>query len=86
MSWASRIKEKSRLFLKMFIKNKAVTGEKVGPLKFKGENLCLELDNACGVLNEYFASVYTKEKPMKYGEITVEDISLKSRRWWWWVS
>lgn len=39
-----------------------------------------------GVLNEYFASVYTKEKPMKDGEITVEDISLKSRRWWWWVS
>lgn len=58
----------------------------VGPLKFKGENLCLESDNACGVLNEYFASVYTKEKPMKDGEITVEDISLKSRRWWWWVS
>ena len=57
---ASRIKENP----KAFTKSKRVARERVGPLKDKGGNLCVEPEEMGEVLKEYFASVFTKEKDL----------------------
>lgn len=55
----------------MYIKNKWITSEKVGPLKEKEGNLCLESAGVDKVLNAYFASAFTKENDMEESEINV---------------
>ena len=60
---ASRIKENPKAFY-TYIKNKRVARERVGPLKDKGGNQCVEPKEMGEVLNEYFASVFIKEKDL----------------------
>ena len=60
---ASRIKENPKVFYP-YIKSKRVARERVGPLKDRGGNLCVEPEEMGEVLNEYFASVFTKEKDL----------------------
>lgn len=51
------------------IKNKSITRERVRPLKDIGGNLCLVPEEMGEVLNEHFASEFTKERDMEAGEI-----------------
>ena len=60
---ASRIKENPKAFC-TYIKSMRVARERVGPLKDKGGHLCVEPEEMDEVLNEYFASVFTKEKDL----------------------
>ena len=58
-SLASRIKENPQDFYPD-IKSKRVARDRVGSLKDRGGNLCVEPEEMGEVLNEYFASVFTK--------------------------
>eukprot|EP00061_Rhincodon_typus_P008600 g31345.t1 len=49
----------------MYTRNKRVVKERVGLLKDKGGNLCVELEELSEVLNEHFTMVFTKEKDME---------------------
>ena len=60
---ASSIKENPKAFYTC-IKSKRVARGSVRPLKDKGRNLCVEREEMGEVLNEYFASVFTKEKDL----------------------
>eukprot|EP00061_Rhincodon_typus_P003901 g21251.t1 len=71
MTKAGRFNENPKAFYR-YVKNKRITEEKVGPLKDKGENLCLEAEDVGEILNEYIASVFTQEKDMEDGKICVE--------------
>eukprot|EP00061_Rhincodon_typus_P014021 g40782.t1 len=53
--------------------------EKVGLLKDKGGNLCLEAEDVGEILNKYFASVFTQEKDMEDREIRVEQANMLGR-------
>eukprot|EP00061_Rhincodon_typus_P012807 g38766.t1 len=57
-----------QLMYTVYIRSKRVAREKVAPLKDKGENLYVELEDVGEILNEYFALVVTKEKNMVDGE------------------
>eukprot|EP00061_Rhincodon_typus_P012919 g38973.t1 len=56
-----------------------ITRDKVGPLKDKGGNLCLEAEDVGKILNKYFASVFTQEKDMEDSEISVEHTNMLGR-------
>eukprot|EP00061_Rhincodon_typus_P017475 g46182.t1 len=58
------------------MKSKRITREKVGPLRDKGENLCLEAEDVGEIQNEYFVSVFTQGKYIKDSEICVENAGL----------
>ena len=58
---ASRIKENPKAFY-TYIKSKRVARERVGPLKGREGNLCVEPEEMGELLNEYFASEFTKVK------------------------
>lgn len=53
-----------------------VAREKVEPLKHKGGNLCLELQDVGEVLNQYFACVFTEEKDIEDNEIIVKNTNM----------
>jgi len=62
-SLASRIKD-NRTAFHTYIKCNRVAREWVGTLKDREVNLCVEPEEMGVVLNEYIASVFTKEKEM----------------------
>ena len=67
MSLAGWIKEIPKAFY-AYIRGKRVAKERLGPLKDSGGNLCMQPDEVGEVLNEYFASVFIKEKDVVDGE------------------
>lgn len=60
MSLAIRIKENFKACY-TYIRHKKVAGERVGLLKDKGGDLCIESEEVVVVLEEYFILVFTKE-------------------------
>ncbi|GCC29521.1 hypothetical protein chiPu_0007963 [Chiloscyllium punctatum] len=46
--------------------------EKVGPIRDSGGNLCVESEQIGEALNEFFASVFTKERELLVNEILEE--------------
>jgi len=60
MSLAGMIKENPKAVY-AYIRRKRVTKERLGPFKDSGGNLSVEPDEVCEVLNDYFASAFTKE-------------------------
>eukprot|EP00061_Rhincodon_typus_P005637 g25399.t1 len=75
MTLARRVKENPKAFHR-YIKNRRITREKVGPLKDKEGNLCLDAENVGKILNENFASVFTQEKDMEDSEICEEHANM----------
>ena len=71
----------------MYVKSKRVARERVGPLNDSGGNLCMEPEEMDEILNEYFASVFTKERDLVDEEPRVGwvfwVISISKRRWYW---
>ena len=69
MTLADRIKENPKAFYS-YVRNKRVVREKVGPLRDKSGELCLEPKEVGEILNEYFASVFTKERDVLTGSVS----------------
>ena len=65
---ADRIKENPKAFYS-YVRNKRVVREKVGPLRDKSGELCFE-PKVGEILNEYFASVFTKERDVLTGGVS----------------
>eukprot|EP00061_Rhincodon_typus_P005144 g24309.t1 len=65
---ANRIKENPKTFY-TYIKSKRVARERTGPVKDKGGNLCVEPEEVGEVLNEYFVSVFAKDKELVEGDL-----------------
>lgn len=63
----------------IYIKIKRITSVTVGLLKNKGMNLCLEPGDVGDVLNQYFASVFIKEKVVADSQISVENINMQDQ-------
>eukprot|EP00061_Rhincodon_typus_P004261 g22149.t1 len=71
MSLANRVMENREVFY-AYVRRKRVTRERVGPLKDEGGKLYIEPLLVGEILNEYFASVFNKEKDMTYAEVRDE--------------
>ena len=69
MSLADRIKKNPKAFY-TYVRNKRVVRERIGPLRDKGGELCLEPKEVGEILNEYFASVFTKERDTLIGSVS----------------
>jgi len=73
-SIADRIKENPKAFYAL--RKKRVAQERVCPLKDSGGNLCLQQDKVGEQLNEYFASVSTKETDVVIGELRMQKVDI----------
>ena len=69
MLLAGRIKENPKAFYS-YVRKKRVVREKIGPLRDIAGELCLEPKEIGEILNEYFASVFTKEKDVLTGSVS----------------
>ena len=67
MFLAGRIRENPNY---SYVRNKRVVREKIGPFRDKGGELCLEPKGIGEILNEYFASVFTKERDLLTGSVS----------------
>ncbi|XP_062907777.1 ubiquitin-conjugating enzyme E2 G2 isoform X1 [Mobula hypostoma] len=63
----SRVKENPKVFFN-YVKNKRMTGLKIGPIRDKDRKMCLEAVEVSEILNEYFSSVFTKERELEDSE------------------
>eukprot|EP00061_Rhincodon_typus_P015388 g43029.t1 len=77
-SLANWIKENPKAFY-TYAKSKRVTWERVGPFKDKEGNLCVEPDDVGEVLNEYFVSVFTKEKELVEDDVREGSVEYQSQ-------
>ncbi|XP_059805904.1 uncharacterized protein LOC132380941 [Hypanus sabinus] len=72
---ASRVKENPKAFFN-YVKNKRMTGVKVGPIRDKSGKMCLEAVEVTEVLNEYFSSVFTNERELDEGEDNMSEVDV----------
>ena len=74
-SLAGRIKENPKAFYS-YVRNKRMTRVRLGPVKDSSGNLCMESVEIGEVMNEYFSSVFTKER----GHVFEEEKVLQANR------
>eukprot|EP00061_Rhincodon_typus_P000614 g12213.t1 len=72
---AGRIKENPKV-LYAYVKNKRMAIVRVGPIRDSGGNFSMESEEVGEVLNEYFASVSTRERDLDVCEDSMKQADM----------